>query len=161
MSMIIVDRSTILLRIRYVLVKRFYLMPFVSANDTINEENTIKECMLLQVLVQVIMQEVECIIITIVTIHMVNENKFVLDSTLNVLDNYGYPPPVDDYSTDVNGQQNPTVFYCLQEDLNTTLVNKTLDAEGFGTCNVSGKLVTCPIEIECKTSEADNCCEGK
>jgi len=21
--------------------------------------------------------------------------------------------------------------------------------------------VTCPVEIECKTSEADNCCEGK
>ncbi len=36
-----------------------------------------------------------------------------------------------------------------------------MNAEGFGVCNVSGELVTCPIEIECKTSEADNCCEGQ
>jgi hypothetical protein len=36
-----------------------------------------------------------------------------------------------------------------------------LDKDGFGVCNISGKLVTCPIEIECKMSEADNCCEGK
>jgi hypothetical protein len=40
-------------------------------------------------------------------------------------------------------------------------VNKTLDNEGFGICNISDKLVACPIEIECKISEADNCCEGK
>ena len=30
----------------------------------------------------------------------------------------------------------------------------------MGVCNVSGKLVTCPIEIECRMDEADNCCEG-
>lgn len=75
-------------------------------------------------------------------------------------DNYGYPPDVDNSPTQIDGQK-PTVFYCLQQDLNTTLVNETLDAEGFGICNISGKLITCPIEIECKTSEADNCCEGR
>jgi hypothetical protein len=36
-----------------------------------------------------------------------------------------------------------------------------LNAEGFGVCKVSGKLVTCPIEIECQMDEADTCCEGK
>ena len=72
---------------------------------------------------------------------------------------YGYPPVVEQPPATVNGQPT-TVFYCIQEDLNTTLVNKTLDAEGFGICNVSGQLVACPIEIECKTDEADNCCEG-
>ncbi|CAF3786583.1 unnamed protein product, partial [Adineta steineri] len=36
----------------------------------------------------------------------------------------------------------------------TTLVNKTLNKDGFGVCNVSGNLVTCPVEIECKMSEA-------
>jgi hypothetical protein len=35
-----------------------------------------------------------------------------------------------------------------------------LNDEGFGVCNISGALVTCPIEIECNTNEADNCCEG-
>jgi hypothetical protein len=60
----------------------------------------------------------------------------------------------------INGQI-PTVFYCIQEDLNTTLMNETLNNEGFGVCNISGKLITCPIEIECKITEADSCCEGK
>lgn len=76
-----------------------------------------------------------------------------------ILDYYGYPPVVDNPPEQVDGKP-PTVFYCIQEDLNTTLVNETLNAEGFGTCNISGQLVTCPIEIECQTSEADNCCEG-
>jgi hypothetical protein len=80
---------------------------------------------------------------------------------------YEYPPVVDELpSNDDELPSNPrgrpaTVFYCIQEDLNTTLVNQTLDAEGFGVCNISGELVTCPIEIECKIEEADNCCEGK
>ncbi|CAF3236412.1 unnamed protein product [Rotaria socialis] len=73
---------------------------------------------------------------------------------------YGYPPVVDDPPEITDGK--PTsVFYCLQEDLNMTLVNQTLDDEGFGTCNVSGLLVKCPIEIECQTNEADNCCEDE
>jgi hypothetical protein len=76
------------------------------------------------------------------------------------LENYGYPPVVDDAPKELDGET-PTVFYCIQEDLNTTLVNNTLDKEGFGICNISDKLVTCPIEIECQKSEADNCCEGK
>lgn len=76
-----------------------------------------------------------------------------------ILDNYGYPPVVDNPPEQVDGKA-PTVFYCIQEDLNATLVNETLNAEGFGTCNISGQLVTCPVEIECQTSEADNCCEG-
>ena len=77
-----------------------------------------------------------------------------------LLGSYGYPPVVDEPPSNVDGR--PTnVFYCLQEDLNTTLVNKTLNDEGLGVCNISGKLVSCPIEIECKTDEADNCCEGK
>ncbi len=79
---------------------------------------------------------------------------------MSTSDNYGYPPNADQPPAQVDGQT-PTVFYCLQQDLNATLVNKTLDDEGFGVCNVSGKLLTCPIEIECKTSEADNCCEGR
>ncbi|CAF0725661.1 unnamed protein product [Adineta ricciae] len=73
---------------------------------------------------------------------------------------YGYPPVVDNEPAEIDGKP-PTVFYCIQEDLNTTLVNQTLDAEGFGVCNISGELVTCPIEIECKTSEADTCCEDE
>lgn len=91
---------------------------------------------------------------------MVKNRRSLPERILNTLDNYGYPPAAGDQPPVIDGQ-NPTVFFCLQEDLNTTLVNSTLDAEGFGTCNISGKLVTCPIEIECKTSEADNCCEGK
>jgi hypothetical protein len=72
---------------------------------------------------------------------------------------YGYPPVVDDAPKEIDGET-PMSFFCIQEDLNTTLVNKTLDKEGFGICNISDKLVTCPIEIECQKSEADNCCEG-
>ncbi|CAF0780943.1 unnamed protein product [Rotaria sp. Silwood1] len=75
-------------------------------------------------------------------------------------ENYGYPPVVDTPPEIIEGKT-PTVFYCIQEDLNTTLVNQTLNDEGFGTCNVSGILVKCPIEIECKTNEADNCCEDE
>lgn len=75
------------------------------------------------------------------------------------LDNYGYPPQDRTPPALVDGKA-PTVFYCIQEDLNATLVNQTLDANGFGTCNISGQLVQCPIEIECRISEADNCCEG-
>ncbi|UJR33713.1 hypothetical protein I4U23_021142 [Adineta vaga] len=73
---------------------------------------------------------------------------------------YGYPPVVDNPPAEVDGKS-PTVFYCIQEDLNATLVNRTLNSEGFGVCNISGELVTCPIEIECKTSEADTCCEDE
>ena len=73
---------------------------------------------------------------------------------------YGYPPVVDQVPDQIEGKT-PTVFYCIQEDLNATLVNATLNDEGVGTCNISGKLVTCPIEIECQLSEADNCCEGE
>jgi hypothetical protein len=73
---------------------------------------------------------------------------------------YGYPPVVDKPPEKVDGRA-PTVFYCIQEDLNTTLVNQTLNDDGFGVCNVSGKLVPCPIEIECQKDEADTCCEGK
>ncbi len=36
-----------------------------------------------------------------------------------------------------------------------------MNSEGFGICDISDKLVSCSIEIECKTVEADNCCEGK
>lgn len=75
------------------------------------------------------------------------------------VDHYGYPPVSNSTPERVNGEV-PLVFYCIQEDLNSTLVNTTLDKDGFGVCNVSGKLVTCPIEIECKMSEADTCCEG-
>jgi hypothetical protein len=75
-------------------------------------------------------------------------------------DDYNYPPVVDDPPEQIDGKP-PTVFYCIQEDLNTTLVNKTLNEEGFGVCNISGELVTCPIEIQCRTDEADNCCEGR
>ena len=74
-------------------------------------------------------------------------------------DNYNYPPIVDEPPEQIDGKP-PTVFYCIQEDLNSTLVNNTLNEEGFGVCNISGELVTCPIEIQCKTDEADNCCEG-
>lgn len=94
------------------------------------------------------------------TIHTVSERRLINDRKLRTLDNYGYPPAVDDSSAQIDGKT-PTVFFCLQQDLNTTLVNKTLDADGFGVCNISGRLITCPIEIECKISEADNCCEGK
>ncbi|CAF4176061.1 unnamed protein product [Rotaria magnacalcarata] len=73
---------------------------------------------------------------------------------------YGYPPVVDVPPEIIDGKPT-TVFYCIQEDLNITLVNQTLDAEGFGTCNISGLLVKCPIEIECQTNEADNCCEDE
>ena len=76
------------------------------------------------------------------------------------LGNHGYPPVVDTIPDEIEGKK-PTVFYCIQEDLNKTLVNKTLNDEGFGVCNISGELVSCPIEIECKITEADNCCEGK
>ena len=76
------------------------------------------------------------------------------------LEQYNYPPVVDTPPERINGKET-TTFYCIQEDLNMTLVNKTLNDEGLGTCNVSGRLVTCPIEIECKTNEADNCCEGE
>ena len=86
-------------------------------------------------------------------------NQLTITLSTTILDYYGYPPVVDNPPEQVDGKP-PTVFYCLQEDLNMTLVNETLNAEGFGTCNVSGQLVTCPIEIECQTSEADNCCEG-
>jgi hypothetical protein len=74
-------------------------------------------------------------------------------------DNYNYPPVVNEPPKQIDGKP-PTVFYCIQEDLNSTLVNDTLNEEGFGVCNISGELVTCPIEIQCKTDEADNCCEG-
>lgn len=135
-------------------------MLFVLANGTINDENTIKECMLQQVLVQVTMQEVECMAVVImVIIPTVQRRRSLHQRILNTLDNYGYPPYSGDEPPEIDGE-NPTLFYCLQQDLNTTLVNSTLDAEGMGTCNISGKLVTCPVEIECKTSEADNCCEG-
>ncbi|CAF3786603.1 unnamed protein product [Adineta steineri] len=73
---------------------------------------------------------------------------------------YGYPPVEKEPPKHINGTP-PTVFYCIQEDLNTTLVNKTLNKDGFGVCNVSGNLVTCPVEIECKMSEADICCEDE
>lgn len=75
-------------------------------------------------------------------------------------DNYGYPPTHETIPDQIDGQT-PTVFYCIQEDLNATLVNQTLSDEGLGVCNISGALVTCPVEIECKLSEADSCCEGK
>jgi hypothetical protein len=45
--------------IRYVPEKHFYHMLFVSENGIIKEENIIKVCMLVWVLVQVIMLEVE------------------------------------------------------------------------------------------------------
>jgi hypothetical protein len=74
-------------------------------------------------------------------------------------DNYGYPPVEETIPDDVAGETQ-TKFYCIQEDLNMTLVNQTLNNEGMGVCNVSGRLIACPIEIECRTDEADNCCEG-
>ena len=93
-----------------------------------------------------------------------NQRKCVLcccssESYSRILGYYGYPPVSEHPPNTTNGTK-PDVFYCIQEDLNTTLVNTTLDKDGFGVCNVSGKLVTCPIEIECKISEADTCCEG-
>ncbi len=92
---------------------------------------------------------------------MVNRQKWFNYRTINFfLGHYRYPPTLDNPPEKVDGRT-PTVFYCIQEDLNATLVNKTLNAEGFGVCNVSGKLVTCPIEIECQMDEADTCCEGK
>ncbi|CAF1485529.1 unnamed protein product [Adineta steineri] len=75
-------------------------------------------------------------------------------------DNYGYPPVVDTPPDQINGKA-PTVFYCIQENLNATLVNQTLNAEGFGVCNISGELIECPLEIECKTDESDTCCEDE
>lgn len=74
--------------------------------------------------------------------------------------NYGYPPANNTPPAKIDGKT-PMVFYCIQEDLNTTLVNQTLDANGYGTCNISGKLVQCPIEIECQMSDADSCCEDE
>lgn len=73
-------------------------------------------------------------------------------------DYYGYPPTVEEPPERIDGKP-PSVFYCIQEDLNTTLVNATLNNEGMGVCNISGELVDCPIEIECQMSEADSCCE--
>lgn len=102
------------------------------------------------------------VIIMDIIIKIVNSRKLFNSRRLNrlFLDYYGYPPVVENPPEKVDGKA-PTVFYCIQEDLNSTLVNKTLNAEGIGVCNVSGQLVTCPIEIECQTSEADNCCEGQ
>jgi hypothetical protein len=40
------------------------------------------------------------------------------------------------------------------------LIDGTLNEQGFGKCNIFNRIVTCPIEIECQTSEADDCCEG-
>jgi hypothetical protein len=50
---------------------------------------------------------------------------------------------VENPPAQINGQI-PNVFYCIQEDLDTKLVNETLNNEGFGVCNTSDKLITCP-----------------
>lgn len=64
----------------------------------------------------------------------------------------------DDSAID-NGQR-PTVFYCYQKDVHSTLIDGTLNEQGIGKCNIFGQVVTCPVEIECSTDEADECCEG-
>lgn len=69
-------------------------------------------------------------------------------------DPYSNPSDID------NNGQTPTIFYCHQEDFHLTLIRGTLDDEGFGKCNISNRVVLCPIEIECRTDEADECCEG-
>jgi hypothetical protein len=66
---------------------------------------------------------------------------------------------INDFSTEIN-RKTSSVFYCYQENFHQTLIDGTLNEQGFGKCNIFNRIVTCPIEIECQISEADDCCEG-
>ena len=77
----------------------------------------------------------------------------------NNQDNDFDPSEMEDYSA-VNNERRPSVFYCHQEDVHLTLIDGTLNEQGIGKCNIFNRVVTCPIEIECRTDEADACCEG-
>ena len=64
---------------------------------------------------------------------------------MNYVENNGYLSDIDNESEE-SDEELSTIYYCVQED--------------FDMCNNSGKIVRCPIEIECQTSEANSCCEG-
>jgi hypothetical protein len=146
------DQAIILHPHRFVRVKSFSRMPFALANVTINVESTTKPCML-------VVEWVSMVTIILTVCARRTLLTILILSVAVYLDNYGYPPADEGIPEHVDGRT-PTVFYCIQEDLNATLVNQTLNDEGMGTCNISGHLVPCPLEIECRLSESDNCCEG-
>ncbi|CAF1531879.1 unnamed protein product [Rotaria sordida] len=74
--------------------------------------------------------------------------------------NFLYPTDTDDSSAKIDDQI-PTVFYCHQKNFHLTLIPGTLNDEGIGKCNIANRIVTCPIEIQCEISEADDCCEDE